>query len=296
MILVTGATGRVGRELVPALVSAGVPFRALVRDPARAATLPAMIGDLDKPMELDGFSQVFLLTPGTGTSQCAHVVDAAARAGVRHIVLLSSFAVLGDPAPAMGRWHHEREQLIRASGIPATFLRAGGFMTNALEWVPTIRSAGYVLDATGPGRLAPIDPFDIAAVACHLLTSPGHAGKSPGHAGKSPGHAGKSPGQAGQEYVLTGPEALTVAEQVAIIGAATGLSISIRQPASVAEAIRSRYAGDIPQALADAMTEAFELVRADTVGLRTDTVQQLLGRPPRTFADWCARNAEAFTS
>jgi uncharacterized protein YbjT (DUF2867 family) len=241
-----------------------------------------MIGDLDKPMELDGFSQVFLLTPGTGTSQCAHVVDAAARVGVRHIVLLSSFAVLGDPVPAMGRWHHEREQLIRASGIPATFLRAGGFMTNALEWVPTIRSASYVLDATGPGRLAPIDPFDIAAVACHVLTSPGHAGKSPGHAG--------------EEYVLTGPEALTVAEQVAIIGAATGLSISVRQPASVAEAIRSRYAGEIPQALADAMTEAFELVRADTVGLRTDTVQQLLGRPPRTFADWCARNADAFTS
>jgi uncharacterized protein YbjT (DUF2867 family) len=274
MILVTGATGRVGRELAALLVSAGVEFRALVRDPARAGAWPAMVGDLDKPLDLDGFSQVFLLTPGTGTSQCANVVDAAALAGVRHIVLLSSFAVLGDPVPAMGRWHHEREQLIRASGIPATFLRAGGFMSNALEWVPTIRSGGYVLDATGPGRLAPIDPFDIAEVACRVLTSSG---------------------QAGQEYVLTGPEAFTVAEQVAILASTTGLSISVREPGSVAEAISSRYAGQIPQVLADAMAEAIALIRADTVGLRTDTVQQLLGRPPRSFADWCERHRGAFT-
>jgi uncharacterized protein YbjT (DUF2867 family) len=274
MILVTGATGRVGRELTRELDSAGVGYRALVRDPARAGTMPVLVGDLDKPLVLDGIEKLFLLTPGIGASQCANAVDAAQRAGMKHIVLLSSYAVLGDPVPAMGRWHHEREEMIRASGVPATFLRAGGFMTNVLEWAPTIRSGGYVLDPTGPGRLAPIDPADIGAIACHVLTSPGHEGNS---------------------YTLTGAEAFTLAEQVQVIAAATGLSIEVRVPGSPAEAIRSRYAGQVPQALADAMTEAFALVRADTAGVRTDTVTQLLGRPPRSFADWCARHVSAFT-
>src|SRR6185437_6538035 len=97
MLLVTGATGHVGRELVRELDARGAAFRVLVRDPARAA-------------------------------------------GVRHVVYLSSYAVIGDPVPAMGRWHRDREQLIRASGIPATFLRPGGFMTNAFDWLPTLRA------------------------------------------------------------------------------------------------------------------------------------------------------------
>jgi uncharacterized protein YbjT (DUF2867 family) len=282
MILITGATGNVGRELADALTSTGAVFRALVRDPARAAALPAgtacVVGDLDAPETLGpafaGAERLFLLTPGTGTAQCRHALAAARAAGVRHIVHLSAFTVLGDPMPAMGRWHHEREEIVRACGIPATFLRPGGFMTNALEWVPTIRSAGYVVDPTGPGRLAPIDPADIAAVAAHTLTTNGHEGEA---------------------YVLTGPEALTVAEQVQIIAAATGLAIKVREPGSPAEAIRSRYAREIPKALADAIAEAFELMRADTVGLCTDTVARLLGRKPATFADWCARHANAFT-
>jgi uncharacterized protein YbjT (DUF2867 family) len=91
----------------------------------------------------------------------------------------------------MGRWHHERERMVRASGIPATILRPSGFMTNALDWLPTIREGGFVLDPVGPGHAAPIDP-------------------------------------------------------------------------------------------------------ADTAGFRTETVRRLLGREPRTFADWCARNASAF--
>lgn len=282
MILITGATGNVGRELAKALAGAGVPFRALIRDAARAAGLPSeaslVTGDLEAPRTLppafDGVTELFLLTPGLGTTQCAHALAAARAAGVRHIVHLSAFTVLGDPMPAMGRWHNEREEMVRACGVPATFLRPGGFMTNALEWVPTIRSGGYVIDPTGPGRMAPIDPADIAAVAARTLTTDGHAG---------------------QAHVLTGPEALTVAEQVRILAAATGLSIEVREPVSAAEAIRSRYSREIPRVLADAITEAFELARANTTGLRTDTVARLLGRAPATFTDWCARNAAAFT-
>jgi uncharacterized protein YbjT (DUF2867 family) len=283
MLLVTGATGHVGRELVRELDAQGTEFRVLVRDPARSAGLPERaeraVGDLGQPATLarafDGVDRVFLLVPGTGTEHTAHVLAAARAAGVRHLVYLSSYAVLGDPMPAMGRWHHEREQMIRASGTPATFLRPSGFMTNAFDWLPTIRAAGYVLDPIGPGRAAPIDPADIAAVAALALTRSGHQG---------------------QEYVLTGDEAFTVAEQVQILARAIGRDIEVREVATPAEAVAFRYPGGAPPALADAIVEGLTLMRADTAGLRTDTVRQLLGRRPRTFADWCARNATAFPS
>jgi uncharacterized protein YbjT (DUF2867 family) len=281
MLLVIGATGNVGRELARELDATGTGFRVLIRDPDRASGLPAtaerVLGDLDDPATLaravTGASRLFLLTPGIGTDHVRHAVTAARAAGVRHIVHLSSFNVLGDPMPAMGRWHHDREEIIRASGIPATFLRPGGFMTNALDWLPTIRDGGYVLNPAGPGRYAPIDPTDIAAVAALALTEDGHQGR---------------------EYVLTGDEALTVTEQVQILSAATGLDIKVREPATPDEAVRARFPNGAPQALAAAILEGFALLRADTTGLRTDTVARLLGRKPGTFAAWCARNASVF--
>ena len=280
MLLVTGATGKVGRALVHELAARDAKLRVLVRDPARAADLPTsasrVVADLDRPATLApafaGVDRVFLLTPGIGTAHTTHAVAAAQNAGVTHIVHLSSTNVLGDPMPAMGRWHHDREEIIRASGIPATFLRPGGFMTNALDWIATIRD-GYVVDPVGPGRFAPIDPADIAAVAATVLTQPGHEG---------------------QTYALTGSEVLTVADQAEMIAEVTGLPIEVRSPASPAEAVRSRFPAGAPQALVDAITEGFLLMREDTVGFRTDTVSQLLGRAPGTFRDWCARNADAF--
>ena len=178
MILVTGATGNIGRELVRELDRKNAEFRVLVRDPARAAGLPErgehVVGDLSAPATLvpafDRADKLFLLTPGIGTEHTAHAVAAAKAARVQHIVHLSSFNVLGDPMPAMGRWHHQREEIVRDSGIPATFLRPGGFMSNAFDWAPTIRAGGYVIDPVGPGRYASIDPADIAAVAALCLT------------------------------------------------------------------------------------------------------------------------------
>ncbi|KIQ65472.1 NmrA family transcriptional regulator [Kitasatospora griseola] len=283
MILITGATGNIGQELVRALDAQGAELRLLVRDPARAAALPAraerFVGDLDEPSTpaaaLAGVEKLFLLTPGIGTAHTACAVAAAEAAGVRHLVHLSSASVLGDPMPAMGRWHHEREEIVRGCGIPATILRPGGFMTNALEWVPTIRAEGCVLDPVGPGRFAPIDPADIAAVAARVLTEDGHQG---------------------EEYVLTGDECLTVAEQVRILAGALGRRIEVREARTPAEVVRARFPRGVPQALADAIVEGFVLMRADTVGMRTDTVERLLGRRPGTFEAWCVRNADAFRS
>src|SRR5689334_19443222 len=110
MLLVTGASGHVGRALVDELNRRGTEFRALVR--TRRDDLPAaqLIGDLDGPLDLRGIDRLFLLVPGTGLTHTANVLAAASE--LRRIVLLSSYAVLGDPVPAMGHWHHERERLI----------------------------------------------------------------------------------------------------------------------------------------------------------------------------------------
>jgi uncharacterized protein YbjT (DUF2867 family) len=281
MLLITGATGNIGRELVSELDATGAKLRVLIRDTARAAGLPERaeraIGDLDRPETLppafDGVDGLFLLTPGIGLDHTAHALAAAQAAGVRHIVHLSSFHVLVDPMPAMARWHHDREEMIRAWGIPATFLRPGGFMTNALDWLPTIREAGFVLDPVGPGRYAPIDPADIAAVAALALTEDGHQGN---------------------EYALTGEETFTIAEQVRILAAAVGRDLKLRAVATPEEAVRFRFPNGAPAALADAIIEGLTLMRSDTVGFRTDTVRRLLGRAPKTFANWCTRNAHRF--
>jgi uncharacterized protein YbjT (DUF2867 family) len=281
MLLITGATGNIGRALVRALDVRGARTRILVRDPARAAGLPAsadrVVADLGAPDTLPtafaGADRLFLLTPGIGAEYTVNALAAARSAGVQHIVHLSSTNVLGDPMPAMGRWHHDREELVRGSGIPATVLRPGGFMTNTLDWLPTIRSGGYVVDPIGPGRFAPIDPADIAAVAAAVLTEEGHQG---------------------QAYALTGEELFTVADLVRIINDTTGQAIEVRAPADPDETVRSRFPAGAPQALADAIVEGFALMRGDTVGFRTDTVRRLIGRAPHTFTEWCARNANAF--
>ncbi|MCW2903007.1 MAG: Oxidoreductase [Streptosporangiaceae bacterium] len=281
MILVTGATGHVGRELVKELVHREQEVRIVVRDLARAREVPdgveRVVADFADTEALraafEGADQLFLLVPGIAHAPAVNALAAAVSAGIRHVVYLSSYAVAVDPMPAMGRWHHEREQLVHASGIPATVLRPCGFMTNTLDWLPTLREGGYVLDPVGPGKAALIDPADIGAVAAVALTDDGHAGAG---------------------YTLTGDQPLTTAEQAAVLAAAAGIQIEVREVQTPEQAVRFRYPDGAPPELAAALVEGLRLMRADTEGLRTDTVRRLLGRPPRSFTDWCHDHAEAF--
>ena len=280
MILVTGATGNIGRPLVHELEARGATFRILARDRDKTLALfpsaDIVDADLDESPSvaaaMDGVERIFLLNPGIGTEHTSNIVSAATNTRVRHIVLLSSLYAGQNPIPSMGRWHHEREQILESSGIPNTFLRPGGFMTNLFEWIPTIRE-GFVLDPIGPGRVALIDPKDVAASVAVVLTESGHEGK---------------------RYVLTGNEPLTVAEQTEILAGVLGRPIEVRAPKSVFDAVSFRYPQGAPPALAEALVESLEHLRADTVGLRTQSVRHLLGRAPGTLAGWCERNASEF--
>lgn len=183
MILVTGATGNVGGELVRALVSAGEAVRALSRG-ARQMALPTGVegvaGDLNRPETLSsalaGARGVFLLS---GYQDMPGLLAEIRRAGVERVVLLSSSSAPGgDMNNAISRYMIFSEAAVRESGVPWTFLRPSAFMSNALQWVPQLR-AGDVVRARFAGvRVATIDPYDIAAVAAEALLSDGHEGRA----------------------------------------------------------------------------------------------------------------------
>ncbi|TYT26437.1 NAD(P)H-binding protein [Luteimonas viscosa] len=278
-ILVTGATGKVGRHLVDELLAAGVAVRALLRDPDKA-WLPEGVelarGDLKEPDTLEpvlqGVDGVFLLWPFFGSAGASGVVEAIAR-HVRQVVYLSSMGVRDELSPEQNGVWGELEHLIVQSGLEWTFLRAGGFAGNALEWAAQIRGTGVVRRPYGRAVRSSIHEADIAAVAARVLTEPGHAGA---------------------KYLLTGPEQLTFAEQVRIIGEAIGRSTRWEEiPADVARQQLLAELGD-PDFVDGAL--AYWAGLADQPEPVTHTVEQLAGRPPRTFREWAADHAEAFTA
>jgi uncharacterized protein YbjT (DUF2867 family) len=280
MILLTGATGTVGGALARQLAAAGEPVRALVRDPDRArAALAAGVepatGDLDRPetlpAALDGADRIFLVVPAHDTAQAGAVAGAARAAGVTLIVNLSAMGPRTGPDTIIRRRHAACEQVIRASGVPATFLRCGEFMSNALRWLPTIRANGSVPDPTGPGTTAPIDPDDIAAVAAVALTSGGLP----------------------EDPELTGAELLTVADKVRILSSMLGRPLT-RIETTPRQAGDAVVAAGRPAEQGDTLADMFTAVRAGRAAVRTDTVHRLTGRQPATFEDWCHRHAATF--
>jgi len=279
-ILITGATGHVGKHLISLLLASGYPVRALVRDRARAADLlnevEVVVGDLAHPETLSaafaGVERVFLMDPSHGLDLTRNAVAAARDAGVQRIVNLSSIGAGVDPMPIMGRSFVAREAMIHESGIAWTFLRPSTFMSNALWWLPSLKAEGVVRDPVGPGRSASIDPEDIAAVAAVALVQEGHGG---------------------QIYTLTGSELQTVAEQVEILAGVLGRTIEYIE-ITPEEAAQAALARGMDSASVAAIRNLDELLRADVAAVKTSDVKRVTGSPPANFESWCRRNAAAF--
>ncbi|MDM4721887.1 NAD(P)H-binding protein [Micromonospora sp. WMMA1363] len=278
MILVTGATGNVGRRVVERLVAAGYGVRATTRDPSHAnlpAGVAAASADLADPESLrphlDGVEAVFLIWPFVDPATAAHlaprVADVLTGAGSPRVVYVSAAYAEVDP----DSFWAVVERAISASGLPWTVLRPTGIATNTLGWAASIRAEGVVRWPYGAAARSLVHEDDIAAVAVEALTSERHDQRT---------------------YVLSGPETVTQAEQVRIIGDAIGRDL--RWHDVPAQTIRPMLAATLGSpAFADAALAswaAFVQVPEQVTG----DVAAVLGRPARTFTRWAADHAADF--
>jgi uncharacterized protein YbjT (DUF2867 family) len=279
MILITGSTGHVGKELIPFLLEAGQSVRVFVRDEKKVAYLDPCIeraiGDLNNPDSLLSamcdVKKVILVT--FETRQDINVIETAKRAGIRHIVKLSTLEAT-EHKIKVGKWHYEREELIRASGFDWTFLRPGMFMSNSIEWwSDSIKGKGSVFFPGGrKGKVSPVDPRDIAEVAALALTQPGHSR---------------------QTYELTGSELLTIGEMVQTISQVLKKPIQYADIPPIAAKLFMLKSG-MDKTLVNALMEMLASLRRNEGAIVTDMVQRVTGHPPRTFEAWCREYAAAF--
>ncbi len=270
-ILVTGATGTVGRHVVDELIRDGRRVRALTRDPRRA-NLPAeaevVAGDLTVTDSLvpvmDGVTAVHLITFGGDDYAMLpngqEIVDLAVKAGVRKVTVL-------------GGWDEGTlEPAVRAAGdLDWTFVRPTEFMSNALQWAEPIRAEGVVREPFGDATTAMVHEADIAAVAARTLVEEGHADRV---------------------YGLTGPARLTTRDKVRIIGEAIGREIGFVELTE--EQARERMAAEgQPDELIDFLINVFGNVPEEP-NIVNSNVEKVTGRPARTFAQWATEHADAF--
>ncbi|HTZ29698.1 MAG TPA: NAD(P)H-binding protein [Streptosporangiaceae bacterium] len=274
MLLVSGATGNVGGELVRALAAAGQPVRALVRGPAPAG-LPAAVqvaaGDLNQPGSLAGalrgVSGVFLLP---GYADMPGLLEVIRQAGVERVVLLSGSSADGDTSNAVTAYMAASEAAVRGSGLPATILRPSGFMSNTLQWAPQLAAGDVVRAPFASVRVAAIDPRDIAAVAAIALTTADHQG---------------------QVYRITGPRAILPADRVRILAAVLGREL--RFEAQPDDEARQEMEATMPREYVDAFFSFYvDGTLDDSVVL--PAVERLTGRPPGTFEQWAQAHVSAF--
>ncbi|MFD8824721.1 NAD(P)H-binding protein [Streptomyces sp. NPDC059605] len=276
MILVTGATGNTGSALLKELNACGAgPLRGLTRDAARASFpegVEAKEGDFADTASLkhalDGVRSLFLVSR---MGPDADILDAARRAGVEHVVLVSSITVQTHPHLGPARENMTVEQLLKDSGMAWTVLRPTQFASNAMWWAASIRERRTVRVPYADTGLPTIHPADIAAVARVALTEPGHQGRT---------------------YALTGPERVTARQQVEAIAAALGREVPFAETGR-AEAHRhmSTFLG---AEAADAVLDVTGGDVNDELLTVRDTVPRVTGSPARPFRQWVLENVAAF--
>ncbi|QKG24162.1 SDR family oxidoreductase [Actinomadura verrucosospora] len=280
MIVVTGATGNTGRALVRALAEAGEKVIATSRNIA-GADVPAGVdhrrADLAdaaglRPV-LDGADALFLQNGGASahTLNVSDILDAAKAGGVRRVVLLSSLGVATRPESAShGVLGLSFEEAVRASGLDWTILRPGNFDSNTYAWAASVRAERTVAAPFADVALPAIDPGDIAAVAAAALREDGHTGRI---------------------YELTGPAPVSPREQAEAIGAALG------EPIRFVEQTRDEAREQMLQFMpADVVETTLAILGEPTPAEQrvSPDVEEVLGRAPRTYADWARANAAAF--
>ncbi|MGW1894581.1 NAD(P)H-binding protein [Streptomyces sp. NPDC002004] len=283
VIVVTGATGNIGRHLVDQLLAEGASVRALTRSPERAGLPSAADVVRADPSDaatvepaLQGAESLYLNLAAGGAAGVGAVVDAAVKAGVRRIVLNSSLSVTGTPADEEGfipRMHAAAERVIRESGLEWTFVRGGMYATNALQWAEAIKADGVVRGPYPDAVAAPVHEADLAAVTVRALLD------------RSGAHLGTAP------YV-TGPEAMTLAEQVAAIGRAAGREVRF-ETISRDSAVEALASSGLPREAAAQLIDYFG-ASVGTDALITDEVRRITGRPARTFDQWAQDHAADF--
>lgn len=272
MIVVTGATGNVGRSLVRRLAEAGLPVTGVARRigpadvPAGVRAVPADLGEPDGlGPALDGAAALFLLVAGDDP---ARVLARAAAAGVTRVVLVSSQGVGTRPA-AFARdagW----EAAVAASGLRHTVLRPGGLASNAFAWAGPIRAHRTAAAPFADVALPFVDPDDVAAVATAVLTGDGHDGAT---------------------YVLTGPEPTTPRQRAAALAQAIGEPVAfVEQSREEAYAQMSAF---MPAAVVTGTLAILGEPTAAEQAVSPD-VERVLGRPAARFSAWAERNAAAF--
>jgi uncharacterized protein YbjT (DUF2867 family) len=275
MILLTGATGNVGRPLTRLLVDASVSFKIFARDPERARStfgcgVEVIQGDLADPYSLKaaltGVEVLFLLNGDSAPEEA--VVDVAVRSGVRRVVKQSALAEGLEPPS----FHRRVEERLERSGLGWTHLRPNAFMQTLLGYLPTLISdEGILCLPAGQGRVGWVDARDIAAVAFHALTEDNDEGRT---------------------YPITGPESLSMADIAGMISEATDRSV--RYEDIPTEMARERLlAAGLPPSFADFLTGFYAAVRAGAHDVVTDTVADVSGRTPYTFDSFVREYAAA---
>ncbi len=282
-VLISGATGTTGSEVLRRLQAAGVPVRAMTRSTESAERLRAsgaevVVADLADSSSLapavQGIDAVYVANPSTPqiAEHEGNLARAAVAAGVGHLVKLSVIGAADDAPLEFGRLHAESERAIADSGIAWTMLRPNGFMQNTLAWAAQIAGGtihGPVMDA----RWAIVDVRDIGAVAATALSDPA-------------AHAGRS-------YTLTGPEASSPREQVAILSELLGREIAV-QELSIEQAQQAMLGAGVPAWTVERLGELWRLYADGLAESVSPDVERVSGSAPRSYRDFAADHLAAF--
>lgn len=280
-ILVTGATGNTGRAIVDALVERGAPVRAMVRTDADRGKLPAgvevVVADFDDAAlvaaALGGAERAYLVTPSSeqAEEQQKRFADLAAKAGTRHLVVLSQFASDEHSPVRFLRYHAAVEQHVRDLGIGYTFLRPNLYLQGLLMFAGSISSEGKFFAPIGDARVSAVDVRDIAAVAAVALTEPGHEGAT---------------------YTLTGPEAITHTQIAAALTDAIGRTVMFVDvpPEAFADSIR----GLLPPWQVDGLLEDYAHYRRGEAATVSPAIAEVTGAAPHSVGQFAHDYAAVF--